>query len=1054
MSSSTGIRLELTTRLSKNARAQIVDLLARLGLPRESWPMRLQTRVTIADGYRRVDFEGNGPLGKNVTMISGPKGGFWIQHDAKVFVEVEHPNQPKPPGPKVRAKKTGAARQSTTQRSRPVDPCVTVTDADSGRSVRITAMPNPEWRAPALASQLVSVLMGGPRGELPAGFDEQHWTRLFAQEGLPSEMRFEAVDERGEPTELLSTVAITKFVSDVLEPNAFAVPSGYRKWRLRDRGRAKKDQADRGATAEPGYSVIPARPVSGSSNDDVGVSRQALDDEPREPRDDFEPPPRPPRATFTTQPRIGFRLEQRVLDHIAMLFNAAITPIRTVTIGQGRFLFDWLDQLRNDVLRRGAGAAGTAVFQLLHDVSLPAMPVTPRPAPASDFASFMCRGLLDQIAIRDAERLIRAGVYPQTTIMTFAPSMRNLIAAAGTNWDLLPDGVKARLTFELVRRKYGVVSFTFPTGSPPGGALGLMNFQASNILGGLTLPPAPPPAVTDDPPLNPLLSLTAGFGGAIDGTLSLGSIALAAQIARWPTANFFLLLAGAGIVLLFFPTLAWALGLVSGLALLLSMDVVNASLTATGLSASLSIRFVQDSQKLFVPVTSCTIGGTLRFGWVSTVPTGIHQILAAIEEGIVNTVIPAVMTALSNGIATTVNDAVMVALGRGFPASALRLGLPISGGTRGGRTARYTYLEAQLDPSKDPRFAVTPVATPTGLETAQDADAARATPTLGADHYGSLSFDQNFLNITLAGMRLAGWFDGAWPPQATAPIKPLMPPPIPRNSIADMRLAVESGPSMLLASSAAGNLTSHGNVQFFYVLTLRKNTGLPAAVIRFRVDTFGDLVLGSALDPAQVFELIQIQTLRDRAFDLLLHQPGAVLTPTAFEIITVTEVRTESIDYDSRGKPHRTVEVDYVETNSPVPLTAPTVQSLDPLLRRVLADAWWYRGRFRAPRGDGVAPGMSGLPPDPVTRFRYPLGSQDPDTLDTEVHVRVELGLERGLAHFHIGHAGLATTPLLPIRTGSLIPFLATLSSSSSVPGILASVAVKASTLSDRDLSL
>ncbi len=1049
MPSIAAVRLDLTTRLSKDAQAQVVGLLTNLGLARERWPTRLHSSLTIAAGYRRVDFKGASPLGTNVSMVTRPQGGLWIQHDAKVFVPIDRPE---------RAKKAPAHQaDGTAQKSKPPEPCLTVIDRQSGRSIRITATPNPEWRAPDLARQAVLALLGGPEGELPAGFDGDHWARLFAVEGFPSQIRFEALDQRGEPIETLSTVTVTAFSHQAIEPKAFAAPTGYRKWRLQKPTPARADEKPRGGRADkptPGYTSMPPRPMAGSSNE-VGVSRQALDDDGPN-RDDPPPrPPRPPRPpqppASTTQPRIGFRLEQRLLNQISGLFNTVVTPIRTFTVGQGRIVFDWLDQLRNDVVRRGANAAGTAVYQLLHDVSLPPTRVIPAPTPASDFGSFMCRGILDQIAIRDAESLFRLGTYPQTTILTFPPTMRTVISTAGTNWDLLPDGVKARLTFELVRRKYGVISRTFPTSTPPGGALGLINFRVSGITGGLTLPPAPAP-VMGDPPFNPLLSLTAGTGGSITGMLSLGTLAVNARVDRWPTATFFLLLAGAGIVAAFFPALAWALGLVAGLALLFSFDLVLASLTATGLSASIAVDFVQDAEGVFVPVARCSVGGMVRFNWASQVPTGIHQILAAIEETTVNLLIPPTLRLLESIASDLVTGAIRAALGRGFPASALRLNLPISGGLKGGRAGVYTYLEAQLDPQRDPRFAIPTVATPASLETAQNADVARAQPVLGADHYVSLSFDQNFLNVFLAGLRRQAAFDGAWLAGSSAALKPLMPPPIPKSTIGDVHLMVESGPTMVLASSVGGPPPNHGALQFGYLVSMGTTAHKPAVRIQFRVDVAGDLVLGQ-VDRAT--GLIPIQAVALRAFDLLLRPNGAVITPTAFDIVTVTEVRTVSTDFDDRGKPRRVVEIDFLETNSPVPLTPAMIQSLDPLLRQMVAEAWWFRDPNRAPRGDGAAPGVTGpLPVDPVTRFRYPLGDLDPDLLDTESHLRAELGLERQLAHFHAGLAGLVTTAFLPLRAGSMAPILAAFSSANSTAGILAAVKVQASTTSSRSLSL
>jgi hypothetical protein len=1055
-----GLRIEIATALGKNGHGQVTEFLSRLGWS-HALPARSKTRLTVADGYQRLDFIGDGPLGRNVSLVHSPKGRFWIQHDARVFVPFEPPAPPKP----TRAEPTPTPSKS---RARPAgkpaapDGVAVIADPAMGRSVRVTATPNDKWRAPGLERQAIQALLGGASGEVPAGIDLDQWARFVAERGFPSELRFEVVDAAGRAGELLSKITVGEFAHEAVEPGAFTAPAGYRRWRFDPAQKPKKPTSSPPA----GHAAMAPQSASGSSSD-VGVSRQALDDrnDPTGGRDPGDgrgngpppppPPPPPPAQTFTTQPRIGFRLDQLVLDHIAMIFNAAITPLRTVgTIGQGSLVFDWLDQLRNDVLRRGSSAAGTAIFQLLHDVTLPATPVTPRPTPASDFATFMCRGLIDQLAIRDAERRVRLGSYPTSITITLPPTMRTVIAGAGTNWDALPDGVKARLTFELVRLRYGTLRFVFPTGTPPGGALGLIEFQANNLMGSLTLPTAPAPTGQGDPPFNPLLTLTAGLGGNVSGTLSLGTLAVSAQLVRYPTANYFLLLAGAPIVLLFFPGLAWALGLVAGLTALFAADIVNASLTLSGLMATLSITFAQDAEGVFVPTTACTVNGLVSFSWTSAVPTGINQILAAIEQALIGSIVGMALRVLSDVLSSLANSVVARALGRGFPATALKLGLPISGGLRGGRAGVYTYLEAHLDPSRDPRFPAPAVATPTNLEAAQAADVSRVVPSFGADHYGSLSFDENFLNIALAGMRLAGQFDGSWPVGSVAAIRPLMPNPIPRALVNLMFLRPEAGPTMTLATSIGATLGSHGALTFDYRLTLSQGGAKPIAVIRFRVDTTGDLVLASAGPPDQALDWVRIVSLPNRAFDLLIQTASAVVTPTAFTMITVQKIETVSTEFDDRGKPHKVTEVDYVETDTSVPLTPAMIQALDPLLRRALVDTWWYRSPNRAPRRDGAPPANPPNPLDPITTFRYPLEVADPDTLTTAPHGRVELGLERRLGHFHLGHAGLATVALMPLRAGTLVPFVASFSSFNWASGILANVKVKASTMSSRDLSL
>ena len=1061
-----GARCNVTTRLDPAARDQIRGFLARLGLPDADLNAAVRLRLTVAPGLRRVDFLSKAPFGTNLTLVAGPERAFWMNHKAKAFVALDRPRAPGAPpaadpsqpdlrslrsrGPDAGAQQTGSRPSAGGDASCPPAHAVTVTDPGSGQSVRVSIETNPKWRAPETGGPLLEALVGGLDGEMPAGLVLEPLLSAIVEGGFPSSIRWESLDAHGEVTGTLSETRITGFEDVSLGSGDFEPPRGYRPWSLASKAPAK---------SAPGFTRMPPRPVDVPAvpvSQDVGVKRQGLDDDPmgRDVPDGPPPPPPPPppRPTQTGSPRIGLRIEQLLLTHMSGLFNSAVTPIKKISIGQGEIVFDWLGQLRDDVARRGSGAPGTAVFQLLHDVALPNPRVVPPPTPASDFGTFRCRGLVDQMAIRDAEARFRAGTYPGTILQVMTPATKARMTFAGTNWDALLDIDKARLTFELIRSEYGALRIPFPTGTPAGRpAFGLVNFRADDIAGALTLPPLPPPTA-GMPPFNPLLMLTAGAGGTITGTLAIGTLGVTATIARWPTADFWLIYLGGIFVAPLVPTLAWVIPIIGTLGVFVLTDVVKASITTTSLSASLTITFTQDATGVFVPTASCVLGGSATFGWASIVPTGIHQILALIEQGIMNMLSGAMFTALRDGIASGVTSAVRHALGAGFPATALRLGLPIAGGTRGGRSGAFTYLEASLDLSRDPRYQMSALATPTPLETAQDLDSRRAVP-FGADYYGSLSMDQNFVNAALIGMRIGGLFHRTSGPGSVASLTALMPPPLPGSTTTRVSFTVESGPALTLDTQQAVGRMNHGTLTMGYVLTCVGATGT-LATLRFRVDTVAALVLGSAFAPGEGTALVRIQTVPDRAFDVLMQSPGAVITPISLDLITTQKVVTQSWELDDRGKPHKVTEVDYVQASTSVPVTAALAQSLDPLLRAVVATGLFERALSRAPRFDGVPAATPPNAADPVTMFRYPLDDRDPDAVSSIVpHVRSALGLERGLAHFHVGLSGGLGLAFLPASAGSTIPMLATMASTFS-GGILTQVKVRASTRSGADLQV
>jgi hypothetical protein len=58
-----GVRCEVTTKLANTARRQISSFLAQLGLPDGDLNASIRLRLTVAPGFRRVDFLSKGPFG-------------------------------------------------------------------------------------------------------------------------------------------------------------------------------------------------------------------------------------------------------------------------------------------------------------------------------------------------------------------------------------------------------------------------------------------------------------------------------------------------------------------------------------------------------------------------------------------------------------------------------------------------------------------------------------------------------------------------------------------------------------------------------------------------------------------------------------------------------------------------------------------------------------------------------------------------------------------------------------------------------------------------------
>src|SRR5215211_2576954 len=1050
-----GLRCTVSWMLSPNRLEYLVANSRYAGLLNLDAPTEQRTSVALTASGRRLDLD-------STTLFGGAQASFiedadhiiWLQHEARVYVKLERAQLP--------AQKFEEPLILTTE-PQLEESTITLADGRLGHAVSLTftdlralgryrhrLVLDPAIDAGELSVRLVEHLLGDGGSHATSGYPLQTILDLVGSAGFPVASVVEIIDEDGRVQGELGGFSVENVVLEEAQDEWFQVPPGYRPVQ---EARSEDDDEHRETPEiecftrlEPFWIETESRdgmPDDDDSNHGGEASlRMALPADRIDNGDgpDEEPEPtKPPKPPTTSQATYGLRLEQRLFDDLRMLVKQALGPLagRTFALSwNAGLLVDWLPQLRASVVA-SSGSSGTppiglstSLFCLLHDVEPPALPrnSTLPSVNVDDWGTIRGRGLLDCLAMTRAQELVEAGGLtggmrvrlPSAVQASLATAV---LAPAGTRWDSLTSEEQLQVMLAVLLEEYGAPRVRLET-EKDGQLVPLrLTFDWENLVAGevveyrgtLTLPPSAAGA----PGVCPLVTaLRCRSNGAIDGSLMLGSISLNGRLNRRPGTSFALLLGAGALVALVFPFLSWVLPMLSAIGVFVALDTARLSMSLSGITANFTVSFTRDPNGVFQPSVTVNLTGRVDVGLSSDVPTGIHQVVDAVLENVARSE-RLLLDLLQARLQRALTQLVRQSLGSGFPASMLRLGVPIVGGKRGGRDDQYVYLEATL--AAPANLNVPMVNVPADTEARLSSDLKRLSGRTDTRHYLSLVSSQNTINVLLAVLWRSGVFDGKiTDPMARNALKALTKPPYPSGaSVLRASVRAVSPPRCTLVRATPTETSEHGQFELNASLALEPHTDDRyewTLVLR----TLAQTVVGSAL--ASSMPHVQIGTAFVQPLDVLADLALATAQVDGLKRVQTIrrKVTTTETTMDSKGHPKTgTITVEEIEElETPFTLAPQEAAQHAPLALEALPRLLGQRDTRRVPRRDGVlssgAPSPSAII-DPITLQTYlfttdPKVSDDPDDAfdgsPPAAYTSVDLGFDGGLLFQHLSLGG------------------------------------------------
>jgi hypothetical protein len=1056
-----GLRCTVSWMLSPNRLEYLVANSRYAGLLNLDAPTEQRTSVALTASGRRLDLD-------STTLFGGAQASFiedadhiiWLQHEARVYVKLERAQLP--------AQKFEEPLILTTE-PQLEESTITLADGRLGHAVSLTftdlraqaryrhrLVLDPGIDAGELSVRLVEHLLGDRGSHATSGYPLQTILDLVGSAGFPVTSVVEIIDEAGRVQGELGGFSVENVVLEEAQDEWFQVPPGYRpvqEARSEDDAEHRETPEIEGFTRlEPFWIETESRdrmPEDDDSNRGGEASlRMALPadridngiDNGEGPDEEPEPT-KPPKPPTTEQATYGLRLEQRLFDDLRMLVNRVLGPLAGRTFGlsgNSGLLLDWLPQLRAGVLASTGGSGvppiglGTFLFCLLHDVEPPALERGSKlPSVNVDkWGTIRGRGLLDCLAMTRAQELVETnaltgGMRVRLPSAVQASLDTAALAPAGTRWASLTSEEQLQVMVAVLLEEYGA-----PRVPPPGP----LTFDWENLVAGelvdytgtLTLPPA----AAGTPGVCPLVTnLRCRSNGAIDGELMLGMITLNGRLNRRPGTSFGLLLGAGALVALIFPFFSWALPMLSAIGVFVALDTASLSMGLFGITAKFTVNFNRDTSGVFQPSVTVNLAGGVSVSLLSDVPTGIHQVvddvLASVAES--GTLL---LDQLQGRLQRALTGLVRQSLGSGFPASMLRLGVPIVGGTRSGRDDQFVYLEATL--AAPANLNVPMVTVPADTSTRLASAVTRLSGRTDTRHYLSLVSSQNTINVLLAVLWRSGVFAGKiTDPMARNALKALTKPPYPSGaSVLRASVRAVSPPRCTLVratpTETSEQTIEHGQFELNASLALE-----PHADDRYEwtlvLRTLAQTVVGSALASSKTH--VEIGTAFVQPLDVLADLALATAQVDGLKRVQTIrrKVTTTETTMDSKGHPQtKTITVEEIEElETPFTLAPQEAAQHAPLALEALRRLLGQRDTRRAPRRDGVRSSGASSTPDAMTLQTYLFDDTDPDDAfdggPPAAYTSVDLGFDGGLLFQHLSLGGQVVSLLFDPGFASLL---------------------------------
>jgi hypothetical protein len=163
----------------------------------------------------------------------------------------------------------------------------------------------------------------------------------------------------------------------------------------------------------------------------------------------------------------------------------------------------------------------------------------------------------------------------------------------------------------------------------------------------------------------PLTSLDAD-NNAIRMHLALPAARGNANMLRWPTGKYFLVLGTSGVACFFFPVLCSLASAVAAVGVFLLSDYSYVRVKIDNFTADATISFQPDSLKVLRPKADLKLNGNVSVWYMSYVPTGIQQ-LASFVYSIVGSNTDIAIKAIESQAQDSLNSLLVKTLNLSFP---------------------------------------------------------------------------------------------------------------------------------------------------------------------------------------------------------------------------------------------------------------------------------------------------------------------------------------------------------------------------------------------------
>lgn len=972
-----------------------------------------RAHITLTADARRLDLDDATLFGTRASFIETAEQVVWLQHEARVFCQI---GCDAVPGPRFERPLVPTAEPHVemdavpgADRRRFYAVSLTLVDPHTGDRYRHSLMLDPSVAAGDLGVRLLELLLGDAECHATSGYPLAAIAEVVARIGCPIASTIEIVDANNCVRSELGSFQIHELVLESVSDEVFGIPADYRDVREACRVASADD------TARPGFTRLdPVWIDTGWRPSDVdgglkGTTLRMLSGGYPDREIDVETE-QPERPVTTTQAVYGLRIEQRLLDDTRTLVNRALGPFAGATFPLSSttgLVVDWLPRLRAGVLASRdsngvpARGLGTFLFSLLHDVEPPALPRTSL-LPSVNVArwgTIRGRGLLDRMAKKRAQELVQSSALTPAMLARLPASVVTRLTAAGTNWGGLTPTDRLQIMLAVLLEEFGAPRVSLP-GKIEFNWEDLVVGEFTNYTGTLTFPPA----ALDAPGICPLITSLRCRYGRIEGSLMLGGITLTGELNRRPGTTYLLMIGASALATLIFPALWWVVPLLGAIGVFVALDTATLALSITDVTANLTGRFVRMPNGVFQLRFDVDVTGGMSTSLTSNVPTGIHQVVDAVVTAVANSG-RILLDRFQAELQSELTKLVRGFLGDGFPASLLRLGVPITGGSIGGRDDQYTYIEAMI--AAPANLHIPMIRVPADTEARLSNDLQRLSGRTDARHYLSLVSSQNTINLILAALWRAGAFNARIINSGVRnALKALARPPYPSGANV-LRAAVFVVGLPQLSLMQATPIGEHGIVELKALLRLEPHVDdLYEWTVTWRARA--QTVIGSVL--ASRTPLVQITTALDQPLDLLANLAAATAQVEGLKRIylirrTVTEEFT-----DEFGKPQTITYQETEENETPFALSAQDAAQHVPLLLEAMRHALAVRDVHRSPRRDGVrANGAFSGTADSITLQSYILDGTDPDDALPPVasqapaaYIRGDLGFDSGLLFQHL----------------------------------------------------